>query len=102
MDDEKNIYYLNLINIRLHRLNEINRLSSTKNLESTVEQLKPPIFWKDKANFIEQAKKWKTKKIKKILNENYKLEVKIMSSSTINKNLLIKKLIVDLCRLANA
>ncbi len=102
LDDEKNIYYLNLINIRLHRLNEINKLSSAKNLESAVNQLKPPIFWRDKANFIEQAKKWKTKKIKKILNETYKLEVKIKSSSTINKNLLIKKLIVDLCRLANA
>ena len=102
LDNEKNVYYLNLINIRLNRLNEINTLSKIKNLESAVDQLKPPIFWKDRTNFIEQAKKWKSKKIRKVLNETYKLEVKIKSNTTINKNLLIKKLIIDLCQLANA
>ena len=41
-------------------------------------------------------------KISKILQETYDLEVKIKSNSLINKNSLMKKLIVDLCTLANS
>ena len=38
----------------------------------------------------------------KAISENYDLEIKLKSNSTINHNLLIKMLVVDICRLANA
>ena len=41
------------------------------------------------------------KKINKALKITYELEIKIKSSADINKNLLIKKLMIDICLLAN-
>ncbi len=64
--------------------------------------MKPPIFWKDKPNFTNQAKKWDKNKIKKMLNTTFDLEKKIKSNTLIEKNILIKKLLVDICLLANA
>ncbi len=102
LDDDKNIYYLNLINQRLLKLLEISNLTLTLNLEKALNSLKPPIFWKDKNNLVEQAKRWDKKKINLILKKAYKFEILIKSNSNINKNILIKKLVVDLCNLANA
>ena len=101
-EDEKNIYYLNLISQRLLKLNELNNLTLKLSLDKAISSLKPPIFWKDKINFIDQAKKWNSKKIKLVLGKAYNFEVLIKSNSSINKNILIKKFIVDLCDLANA
>jgi len=101
-DDEKNILYLSAINQRLNKLQETFELVKLTNLETAINTLKPPIFWKDKPSFIEQSKKWNSDKIKKVLNKTYDLEIKIKSSPTINKNILIKKMLVDICELANA
>jgi len=59
-------------------------------------------FWKDKATFLIQAKKWNSNKIKNILNKTYKIELEIKSNPIINKNLLLKKLILDICVMANS
>ena len=44
---------------------------------------------------------WNINKIKKLQEKTYNLELKIKSNSIINKNTLIKELIVDICRMAN-
>ena len=100
LEAEKNIFYLNSINQRLGKLLEINNNDS--NLEKAINDLRPPIFWKDKPNFISQAKVWNQKKINIIMKNTYDIEIKIKSNSSIDKNLLIKKLLVDMCELANA
>ena len=102
IDSEKNILYLNLINQRLNKLLEISNLNKDTKLENAINMLKPPIFWKDKDVFMNQAKKWKSDKIKNILNETYKLEIEIKSNAMLNKNVLLKKLLIDICTLANA
>ena len=51
--------------------------------------------------FSAQTKKWNKEKIKNVLNEIYKLELKL-KSNTSSKNILFKKLIVDICAAANA
>ncbi len=102
IEDEKNVLYLSLINQRLLKLAEVIELSKKKNLESAVNTLKPPIFWKDKPLFMTQVRKWNLKKIKKVLNETYNLELKIKSNSSINQNILIKKLLVDICNFASS
>ena len=102
IDSEKNILYLNIINQRLHKLNEIFKLIGQTSLEKAIDMLKPPIFWKDKPAFLKQSKKWNMDKIKKILNKTYSLELEIKSNSVVNKNILLKKLLIDICNLANA
>ena len=100
LESEKNIFYLNSINQRLLKLLELKNNNS--NIEKAVNNLKPPIFWKDKPNFISQAKVWDHEKIKLMIKNTYNIEIKIKSNSSINKNILIKKLLIDLCELANA
>ena len=102
LEEQKNFYYINLINQRLHKLAEIIVLAKNNTLEMALDKIKPPIFWKEKANFLYQAKKWNLIKIKKILNKSYDLEIKVKSDPIIKKNVLIKKLIVDICEVANA
>ena len=100
---ENNIYYLNSINQRINRLNEIENMKQQgSNVESLVSSLKPPIFWKDKPILIEQSKKWNKNKIQTALKKTYNIEVKIKSNSSIRKDLLIKNLIIELCTTASS
>ena len=84
------------------KLLEIYEINNGENIDDTIDRIKPPIFWKDKPIFNLQAKKWNKKKIKKILDKTFKLEIRIKSNSLINQQLLLKKLLVDVCVLANA
>ena len=102
LDAEKNVYYLNLINQRINKLKDLNFSTERTNLEELINNLKPPIFWKDKPNFFVQARKWNLKKIKTLLKKTYNLEIEFKSNAMINKNILIKKLITDICDLANS
>ena len=102
LESEKNIFYLASINQSLNKLSQISELSKTQNIETSINMIKPPVFWKDKPIFMAQSRKWNQYKIKKILNQTYDLELKIKTSTLIDKNTLLKKLIIDICDLANA
>ncbi len=101
LEPDKIVYYLSVINHRLNKLKEINNIKGSNNLEDKINNLRPPIFWKDRNIFVNQAKLWNSDKIKSMLKETYDLEVKFKSNSNINKNILIKKLIIDICECAN-
>ena len=101
MDSEKNIFYLNIINQRLEKLLQIYNTDNSK-IEEAINSLKPPIFWKDKPSLTIQAKKWDKSKVQKMLNFTFDLEKKIKTNSLIEKNILIKKLLIDICSVANA
>ena len=94
--------YINTINQRLNKLAETCALTEKTSLENAINTIKPPIFWKDKSVFMAQAKKWNKNKIKNVLNKTYAIEIEIKSNPIVNKNILIKKLLVDMCELANA
>ena len=100
LEPEKNILYLNIINQRLNKIKEILEKTNTSNLENTINNLKPPIFWKDKPVILSQAKKWNTKKINYFLNKTYKTELEFKSNNYIDKSLLMKKILIDLCEIA--
>jgi DNA polymerase III subunit delta len=102
MDSDKNVLYLNIINQRLNRLSEAYALANETSLNNVVENMRPPIFWKDKPVFLNQMNKLNSNKIRKIQKKTYNLEIELKSNSTINKQLLIKKLLVDICQLANS
>ena len=101
LSPEKNALYLNTINQRLVKILEISK-NNEDDIEIAVNKLKPPIFWKDKPKIILQAKKWNQEKIQILLKKTYDLEVEIKSNALSNKNILIKKLLVDVCELANS
>ncbi len=102
-ETENNIYYLNAINQRINKINEIVSMKvEGSNIEMAVTNLKPPVFWKDKPVLIEQAKKWDKIKILTALNKTYETELQLKSNSSIKKDLLIKNLIVDLCCVVNS
>ncbi len=102
LESEKILLYVNIINQRLNRMYFVIKNSELSNLDEAIKKLKPPIFWKDKSTFLTQIKKWDTFKIRKILKKSYELEIRIKSNYSINKDVLIKKFLVDICNLANA
>tara|TARA_B100000963_G_scaffold332229_1_gene323583 strand:- start:6646 stop:7632 length:987 start_codon:yes stop_codon:yes gene_type:complete len=101
VESEKIIFYLNSINHRLDKLLEVTKIKNV-NIDIAINNLKPPIFWKDKPNFTQQTKKWSEKKIKLIFEKTYSIEKKIKSNSFINKDVLLRKLVIDICEVANA
>ena len=58
--NEDTFFYLNNLNYRVLKLQEIIEINNkNKNKpEEALEKLKPPIFWKDKPEIIQQLKKW--------------------------------------------
>ena len=91
-----------MLNQRFNSIKNILILSKNVSVETALNQIKPPIFWKDKPIVLNQLKKWSLKKINLALNKTYNIETLIKSSSNINKNLLLKQAIIDVCNLANA
>ncbi len=101
IENDKTIFYLNNINQRLNKLNEI-LLINRKSIEQSVNEIKPPIFWKDKPTIVEQTKKWNLEKIQLVLKKTFDFEIKLKTNSTLDKNVILKKLIVEICNIANA
>ena len=101
IDNEKIIYYLNLLNLRLNKLEEI---LSIKNLEieKAIDTIKPPIFWKDRPILKEQAFKLKNKNLKPVFRKLFDLEKTFKSNSQLNKSILLKKFIIDICNYVSA
>ena len=102
LDLDKTVLYLNIINQRMLKLTSVLELAKKTTIENAADMIKPPIFWKEKNTFIFQAKKWNLTKLKKIINRIYDLELRIKSDNLIDKNLLLKKLLIDICVSANA
>ena len=101
-ETEKMPLYLTILNQRLNKLKEVIEKAKIGGLSNAIEKIKPPIFWKDKKNFTDQAHLWSFDKLNTAINKTYNAEISIKSNAEINKNLLIKKLLLDICLLANA
>ena len=101
LEDEKAIYYLTLINQRLNKLYQIKK-SKNLNLETAINNLKPPIFWKDKPRLMIQAKKWDEKRLKRVLEKIYNIEKMIKTNSFLNKQIILKELVINICDTANS
>ena len=102
IDQDKSVYYLSLINQRLLKLIDILKIKRESNIENVINTIKPPIFWKDKQNIIDQVKIWNIKKIQIILKKLYEFEITVKSNGNISKDLLLKKLLIDVCDMANS
>ena len=47
------------------------------NINITISNARPPIFWKEKEITVQQIQKWKPKKIKQLIYKLNELELKI-------------------------
>lgn len=101
-DTEKVIFYLSIINQRLHSLLEMSKLKNNLSPQTAITKLKPPIFWADKSNFLVQSNIWNKYKVLKILKKTFLFETRFKSSSIIKTETLFKKLLLDICNEANA
>ena len=92
---------MNALNLRFNKLEEI---LSKKNLEieKAIDTIKPPIFWKDRPILKEQAFKLKNKNLKPVFRKLFDLEKTFKSNSQLNKSVLLKKFIIDICNYASA
>ena len=99
---EKIPLYLTIINQRLNKLKDVLNLTKKENLIVKINNIKPPIFWKDKSSFLDQAKIWNMKKLNIALKKTFEFELSIKSKANVNKDLLVKKLILDICVIANS
>lgn len=98
IEREKLAFYIASINQRLIRLKEV----EGNNKYDAVNNLKPPIFWKDKPIFLQQTNLWNKNKIDLALKKSYEVEIKIKSNINLNKEIIFKKFLVDICCIANA
>ena len=85
------------------KLYEITLMSENKqkNFETVLENLKPPIFWKDKPIVLQQLKKWSQKKLEEIIDQIGKTESLMKKNSYLRNDIVIKDLIIDVTNKAS-
>jgi len=100
--NEESYFYLNNLNYRILKLIEIQKKNEMyKDYEKALENIKPPIFWKDKPTYLEQLKKWDPKKLNKASHKIGNAEMLMKINYQIRNDLVIKDLIIDLTREAS-
>ena len=99
---ENTFFFIYSICNRINRLIEIQELTkSTNDSELALENIKPKIFWKDKPIYVEQLRRWDKSNLEKALSSIGEIELLIKSNSTIRSDVLIKNLLVSLCKKAS-
>tara|TARA_B100001996_G_scaffold132002_1_gene100401 strand:- start:506 stop:1510 length:1005 start_codon:yes stop_codon:yes gene_type:complete len=97
LQNEDAYFYLNSLSKRIQKLYDLNnQYEQDKNIEKAVDNVRPPIFWKDKPIFLKQIKKWNIKKLLEARESLFNAEILIKTKANSNNNTLIKNLIINL------
>ena len=97
LNNEDAYFYLNNLNRRIEKLSDlINEHKKQKNIEKTIDNMWPPIYWKEKPIFSKQMQKWNINKLENAKKKLYETEILIKTKSNLSNNTLIKNLILDL------
>ena len=97
IQNEEAYLYLNNLSRRIQKLRDLNnQYAKDKNFEKAIDNLRPPIFWKDKGILLKQIKKWSPKKLIEAREILFNVEVLIKTNVSTNNNTLIKNLIINL------
>ena len=67
------------------------------NLEDSIDQMKPKVFWKDKPNYTKQLVRWKSDKLIEIFNHINKIEILMKKNGDIKNDILLKNLMINIC-----
>ena len=96
---DNTIFYLAQLASRISRLAELQNINKSKNnIDKTIEEYKPKIFWKDKPVFKDQMNKLSYIKLNNILQKVGEAEKLIKTSSFIRNDLLMKNLLLSICK----
>ena len=99
--NEECFFYLNNLGFRIQRLidikNTINENKSSFELDD-IDNIKPPIFWKDKPIFIKQLRNLSLKKLNEIYTKINTTEILMKKNSQINNSVLIKNLLINIAK----
>ena len=99
--NENCFFYLNDLNYRVLKLAEIKKKRKMfKNDGEALDNLKPPIFWKDKPVYLEQLKKWDINGLNKAACRIGEAELLIKKYSQVRGSVIVKDLIIALSRQA--
>ena len=86
---EDTIIIIRTFLIKTKRLMKLNRnLQQNKNIEKTIVNFKPPIFWKDKELVKKQIKIWTLDKTYKLIKEINDIELNVKKNSINSLNIL--------------
>jgi len=76
-------------------LNLVIQFHSNKNIDATIDNAKPPIFWKDKSIIKNQIKLWSINKLKDLIIEindiEYQIKKNSINSINLTTNFLLEK-----------
>ena len=101
--NDKIFLYLSSLTNRVQKLHQINILAlGNKNIDLALEEIKPKIFWKDKPVLKKQLKVWNLSKLEIAKKKVFDTELLIKTKLTNLSDILVKKLLVDLCNLGNS
>ncbi len=96
--NEDTFLYINMINYRLVKLLDIHKQNKINNdLSITINKMKPPIFWKDKPEFLKLLKKWDKQSLIEALKYLGQTEEKIKKNSALNNLTMVKNSITNIC-----
>tara|TARA_B100001123_G_scaffold396236_1_gene478456 strand:+ start:585 stop:1589 length:1005 start_codon:yes stop_codon:yes gene_type:complete len=102
LQNEKSFLYLSNLNNRIEKLLDLNNLlDKESSIDSAMDLIKPKIFWKDKPIFKKQLKIWNKEKLEKAKRITYQTEIVIKTKLSSLSDILIKKLLIELCQLAD-
>ena len=76
------------------------KFEESKDINKTINSAKPPIFWKDKEIIKVQLNKWKTKKIKELIENINNIELEIKKNYN-NSILIVTNFILEKSREIN-
>jgi DNA polymerase-3 subunit delta len=96
--NEDTFFYLNSLSYRIMKLQEIIRNSENdkNNYVQVVDQIKPPIFWKDKPIVMQQLKNWNLEKLEQLAQKVGEIEILMKKNSYFRNEVIVKNLIINL------
>ena len=71
--------------------------SEDETIEQTIEKIRPPIFWKDKATMINLAKRWDKQRLLDVIIYFGKIERILKTQTNINSLTVVKNSITNIC-----
>ena len=104
LTNEETYFYLSNLNYRVNKLIEIITTTegNKEKYEQTIDQIKPPIFWKDKPFVIQQLRKWSLKGLTKLATKIGTTEALMKKNSYLRNDVVIKDLVVNLVNKASS
>jgi len=101
LNKEDLFFYLNSLIFKFKKIKDL--LSNReKNVESIIDNAKPPIFWKEKPILKKQLYIWSKKNLNKIINDLNQTEILAKKNSLVESSIIFNNLLVNICNEASS